>query len=211
MDTDTRTPPIVERHGRQAFSRRIGACALLGGGLQVLGLALEWLLHPQAPDAQVTAPAIFAGSAVTWLAGVVLLIAALASTPSLHRKARRPLPRSGRVGAVLVSAGYGSLTVSGLAVLLTGLATGRPAEWSFLFFAAGYLLALGGTIPLAIGLRQARLVGLAWSAPLVAGLGIAVAIAVERDPWHDLGLVVVNLAWMAYGLGVALPNRRAAG
>ena len=167
--------------------------AVLGAGLQVLGLASEWLLHPQAADGTVRDPFTFSAGVLLWLAGTALMVAVLLALG-------RRLSRAGRVGAWLGIVGNAALVVSGVCMLVTGLLTGRPAEWSFLFFALGYLLALVGYPMLGLGLRRSGHRDARWLLPIVAAAGIVVAIGVEADPWHDLGLTAVSVAWMAFGL-----------
>ena len=86
--------------------------------------------------------------------------------------------------------------------LVTGVAAGVPAEWSFLLFAGGLLLFLVAALPLALGLRRGGRPAPAWAAVLVAGAGVGIALGVEADPWHDLGLFVFCGAWVVLGLGV---------
>jgi hypothetical protein len=48
--------------------------------------------------------------------------------------------------------------------------------------------------------------GLPWTLPIVAVVGLIVALALDVDPIHDIGLFVFEGAWVA--LGIALIRRR---
>ena len=181
--------------------RRAGGAAVAGGLLLAASVGAE-LVHPvQESDGTVLAPALYAGYVVAWTLGAVALLVALLGVDA------DTLPRVGRIGRGIAVAGAALLVAFGAVGLVTGVATGVPAEWSFLLFAVGLLLFLVAAVPLALGLRRAGRPPLAWVAVLVTGAGVAIALGIEDDPWHDVGLFVFCGAWIVLGLGIL--SRRA--
>jgi hypothetical protein len=77
--------------------------------------------------------------------------------------------------------------------------TGEVPE-NFALFGIGFLLVLVGQLLFARDLRP-RL-GRGWLLPLVAVAGLVVALSLDVDPIHDIGLFVFEGAWVA--LGVAM-------
>jgi hypothetical protein len=144
-------------------------------------------------------PALLAGAAVA-MAGIVGFVGLAA--PHMVRAGAGADP--GRVLLPSTLAGAALLVAFGAVALVTALVGGAPAEWSFLLFAVGLLLLLLGAVPLARGLRP-TLPGW-WTAVLVAGLGAAVALLAEADPWHDLGLFLFFGAWAVLGLRLLSPR-----
>jgi hypothetical protein len=113
----------------------------------------------------------------------------------------RPLVggRSGRWGWRLLAAGSALLGLFAIQTLITAAVTGDVPD-NFILFGLGLVLLFVGHLVIAPGLRAA--LGGAWVLPLVAAAGIVVAIGVNVDPIHDIGLFVFEGAWIA--LGVAL-------
>lgn len=176
--------------------RRTGAAAVAGGLLLAASVGAE-LVHPvQEADGTVDSPALYAGYVTAWTLGAVALIVALLGLGA------PVLPRAGRIGRGIAVAGAALLVAFGAAGLVTGVSAGVSAEWSFLLFAVGLLLVLVAAVPLALGLRRAGRPALAWVAVLIAGAGVVIALGVEADPWHDLGLFVFTGAWVVLGLEV---------
>jgi hypothetical protein len=126
--------------------------------------------------------------------GVVALGVALWGLRDLVGATRR-----GRVGVWLALAGVVLLGLFLIQVLVEVIRTGTVPE-NFALFGLGFLLAVLGHLLFARDLRH-RL-GRAWVLPLVAAVGATVALVVEPDPYHDIGLFVFEGAWVA--LGVAL-------
>jgi hypothetical protein len=71
-------------------------------------------------------------------------------------------------------------------------------------FALGFLLLLVGHLLFARDLRP--YLGMAWLIPIIAAAGAVVALTIEADPYHDIGLFIFEAAWVA--LGVILIRRR---
>jgi len=179
--------------------RRTGAAAVAAGVLLFASVAAELVWTVQRPDGTVTNLAGFALYLTAWTAGAVALVVALVGLGG-SRSAAGPLPRSGRIGRGIALAGAALLVAFGAVAVVSALAAGAPAEWSFLLFAVGLLLLLVASVPLALGLRRAGGLGDWWVTVLVAGAGALVALGAAEDPWHDLGLFVFFAAWIALGL-----------
>ena len=96
-------------------------------------------------------------------------------------------------------AGVVFLGLFAVQALVTVALTGDIPE-NFVLFALGFVLLFVGHLLIAPGLRDA--VGRAWVLPLLGAGGILVAITLDVDPIHDIGLFVFEGAWVT--LGVAL-------
>jgi hypothetical protein len=130
--------------------------------------------------------------------GVVALAVALWGLRALAGSTRR-----GRVGVWLALAGVAVLGLFIIQVTVQIVRTGDLSE-NFVLFALGFVLAVLGHLLFAPDLRAP--LGNAWVIPLIAAAGAVVALTVEADPYHDIGLFVFEGAWVA--LGVALMRRR---
>jgi hypothetical protein len=107
--------------------------------------------------------------------------------------------RPGRIGVWLALAGFALLALFAIQVIVAQIRTGEIPD-NFILFALGFLLVTVGQLLFARDLRPT--IGRAWVLPLVAVVGLAVALVVTADPIHDIGLFVFEAAWVA--LGVAL-------
>ena len=177
-----------------SVDRRTGGAAVAAGVLLFASVAAELVWPVQEPDGSISNAAGFVLYLGTWTLGASCLAVAIGGLGGTARS------RPGRAGRWISLAGAVSFVAFGVVALGTALLAGAPAEWSFLLFAVGLLLLVVGAVPLALGLRH-TLPGW-WTAVLVAGTGAAVALLVEPDPWHDLGLFVFDAAWLALGLVV---------
>jgi hypothetical protein len=101
------------------------------------------------------------------------------------------------VGIWLLIAAAAILTAFGAYVLIEVARTSEVPE-QFVPFAIALLLLLLGQPLLGLALRRSGVVGRAWPVPLVGVL----AIVLSLTPIHDVGLFVLEGAWVA--LGVAL-------
>jgi hypothetical protein len=187
--------------------RRTGGAAVAAGVLLFASVAAELAWPAQDPDGSVAHAVAFVLYLAAWTVGAACLAVAVSGLRGATTS------RPGRVGCRVSLAGAALFVTFGGVALGSALLTGAPADWSFLLFAVGLLLLVAGAVPLALGLRR-TLPGW-WTAVLVAGAGAAVALLVEPDPWHDLGLFVFDAAWLALGLAVlggrvpaAAPDRR---
>ena len=82
-----------------------------------------------------------------------------------------------------------------ITVALTGDIPGN-----FVLFGLGFLLLFVGHLLIAPGLRDS--LGRAWILPLIGAAGILVAITLDVDPIHDIGLFVFEGTWVALGLAL---------
>jgi cytochrome bd-type quinol oxidase subunit 2 len=179
-------------------ARRAGISASIGGPLLLAGAVASTVVSVQQPDGTVTDPALFTLYTTTFTAGAALLAHAVLALWALHRATDEPAPRSLRIGARISLIGFVLLTLFGVIVAATGLATGAPSEASFVAFGLGFLLTVIGHATLAVGLRRAGNLRSLWIAPLVASAGALLAL-LASDLWHDLGLLVLTAAWTTLG------------
>jgi hypothetical protein len=163
---------------------RTGVAAILGGALIFAGQAGELVFGP----ASVEVP--------LWGVGIAALIVAILGLRPLVRT------RVGQIGWRVCVAGVALLALFAVQALVTVVLTGDIPD-NFVLFGLGFLLLFVGQLALAPGLRDA--LGRAWVLPLVGAAGIVVAITLDVDPVHDIGLFVFEGAWVA--LGVALLRR----
>ena len=132
-----------------------------------------------------------------WVALVVLGIAALVL--AIWGLGGLVRTRTGRIGWRVCIAGVALLGLFAVQAVITVAVTG-DIPGNFILFGLGFLLLFVGHLLIATGLRDA--LGRAWILPLVGAAGIIVAITLDVDPIHDIGLFVFEGAWVA--LGVAL-------
>lgn len=175
---------------------RTGRAAVAAGVLMTAGVEGEWLLNPQRDDGTVTDKPEFALLLVVSTLGFVLL--SLAVRGLRRESARRTRPAS--VGATMSLVGAGMLALFGVLVLLTGVVSGSPLETAFLAFALGLLLLSIGQVVWGLSLRRQSPAPGVWQVLLVAGVMAFASIAIPLDPWHDVTLVAMFLAWPVIGV-----------
>jgi hypothetical protein len=107
-------------------------------------------------------------------------------------------PRSSRIGRRLALAGTAILMLFAVQVVVEQAGTGEVPD-NFALFALGLVLVLVGQALFGPGLRGTVLHH-AWPLPLLATLGLVVALAVNIDPIHDIGLFVFEGVWIAIGV-----------
>ncbi len=179
-----------------------GRAAVAAGVLMTAGVEGEWLLDPQRDDGTVTDKPEFALLLVVSTVGFVLLSLAVRGLRS--ESVRRT--RSAKAGAMMTLIGACLLVAFGALVTVTGLASGSPLEASFLAFALGLLLLSIGQVVWGLSLRQQSPAPGVWHVLLLAGVLAFASIAIPVDPWHDVSLVGMFLAWS--GIGVLLLRNR---
>lgn len=113
--------------------------------------------------------------------------------------------RTGRIGWRVCVAGVVLLGLFALQALITVALTG-DIPGNFILFGLGFLLLFVGHVLIATGLRDA--LGRAWILPLVGATGILVAITLDIDPIHDIGLFVFESSWVALGIALLLQTER---
>ena len=107
-------------------------------------------------------------------------------------------PMTARVGLWMAMAGAVVLLLFAAHVVVVQASTGEVPE-TFLLFALGLLLVLVGQVMFAPGLVSTDL-SRAWPLPLLATLGLILALGPDVNPVHDVGLLVFELAWVAFGV-----------
>lgn len=175
---------------------RTGRAAAAAGVLMTAGVEGEWLLDPQRDDGTVSDKPAFALLLAVSTIGFVLLVVAVRG---LRRESgRRTQPA--RVGATMSLAGAGLLALFGALMLVTGVVSGSPLEASFLVFALSLLLLSIGPVVWGLSLRRRPPAPGVWQVLLLAGVTAFASIAIPLDPWHDVSLVVMFLAWSVIGV-----------
>ena len=165
---------------------RTGVAAILGGVLIFAGQAGE-LVFGSPSD---LVDAVFVALLGLGVAALVVAIRRLEGLVST---------RVGLIGWRVCVAGVVFLGLFGLQALVTVALTG-DIPGNFVLFGLGFVLLFVGHLLIAPGLRDA--IGRAWMLPLVGAAGILVAITLDVDSIHDIGLFVFEGSWVA--LGVAL-------
>ncbi|HET9874123.1 MAG TPA: hypothetical protein VFP89_16195 [Propionibacteriaceae bacterium] len=169
--------------------RRTGLAAVLSGLLFFAGQAGELIFG--SPSRAVN---------VLWVllagAGLIALAIAVWGLRPLVRTNRR-----GRAGWWLATAGAALLILFAVQAAISVTRTGQVPE-NFVLFLLGFLLLAMGQSLFAANLR--RPIGWAWIMPLVAVLGLIVALTATDalGPTHDIGLFLFEAAWVV--LGIAL-------
>jgi hypothetical protein len=163
---------------------RTGIAAILAGALVFAGQGGQLVFGDDVPDA------VYAGFGS---AGFVALAVALWGLRELMGT------RLGRVGMRLALVGVGFLALFAVQVFIELIRTGDIPD-NFLLFAIGFLLVLLGQLLFAHDLRST--VGRGWLLPIVAVVGLVMALFLDAVGLHDIGLFVFEGAWVA--LGVAL-------
>lgn len=188
-------------------ARRTGLAATAAGALLFVSVAAELVWPAQQPDGSLTKPGLYFAYLTAWVVGAGALLLALRDVGNTPDGSPPDLRRGGRIGRRLSLAGAALLLAFGVVSLASALATGAPAEASFLLFALGLLLTIVGQAMLALGLRRSRSLGGWWVALLVAAFGALVAVVAVADPWHDLGMFTFDAAWVALGAGLLARGR----
>ena len=177
-------------------ANRTGRAAAASGVLMTAGVAGEWLLNPQRNDGTVTNTPVFALLLITSTIGFALLAYAVRRLRQESTRRTRPA----RAGAWMSMVGASLLTVFGAMVLVTGVIAGSPAEVSFLAFALGMLLLSIGPVSWGLSLRSESPAAGVWQVLVLAGVAAFASIAIPLDPWHDVTLIGMFVAWSVIGL-----------
>lgn len=172
---------------------RTGTAAILAGALIFAGQAGE-LLFGSPSDLVDAVFVTLAG------AGIVALGVALWGLRGLI-----PPRGSGRVGVRVALTGVVLLGLFAVQAVVELVRTGEVPD-NFVLFGVGFILLVVGHLLFARELRPA--LGRAWLLPILAAAGAFVALAVEADPTHDIGLFAFEGAWVALGLALLRAARR---
>jgi drug/metabolite transporter (DMT)-like permease len=163
--------------------QRTGVAAILAGALFFAGQGGELVFH----EPEVLWVTLVIGSIVTLAVALWGLRELVGAT------------RMGRVGIRMALGGVAFLCLFAVQAGVEQLRTGDIPD-NFLLFLIGFLLILVGQLLFARDLRP--LVGRAWLLPIVAVLGLVMALFLNSVGLHDIGLFVFEGAWI--GLGVSL-------
>ncbi len=113
--------------------------------------------------------------------------------------------RLGRIGLRLALFGVGLLCAFAVQVVIEQIRTGDlPGNW--VLFAIGLLLILVGQLLFARDLRPA--LGRGWVFPIVAVVGLVMALFLNSVGLHDIGLFVFEGAWLGLGIALLRPTQR---
>jgi hypothetical protein len=164
---------------------RTGVAAILAGVLIFAGQAGELAFGP-ASDAQTAIEVALSALGIAALVAAIWRLGGLVST------------RMGRIGWRVSVAGVVFLGLFAVQAVVTVALTGDIPD-NFILFGLGFLLLFFGHLLIAPGLRET--LGRAWLLPFVGAAGILVAITLDVDPIHDIGLFVFE----ARGSRSALP------
>jgi hypothetical protein len=171
---------------------RTGFAAILAGALIFAGQAGELAFGSDPAALNVLWP-LFGAFGVAALVVAIWRLGRLVST------------RIGRIGWRVSVAGVLFLGLFAVQTLVTVALTG-DIPGNFALFALGFLLLFVGHLLIAPGLRDT--LGGAWVLPLVGAAGILIAITLDIDPIHDIGLFVFEGAWVALGVALLHVERR---
>jgi hypothetical protein len=163
-----------------------GVAAIIAGVLIFAGQAGELAFGPGS-DAQARVEVALFGI------GIVALVVAI------WRLGDMVTTRIGRIGWRISVAGVALLGLFAVQAAVTAAVTG-DIPGNFILFAFGFLLLFVGHLLIAPGLRET--LGRAWMLPWLGAAGILVAITLDVDPIHDIGLFVFEGAWIALGLAL---------
>ena len=175
--------------------RHTGRLAAASGMFMLAGVEGEWVLNPQADDGTVTNLPVFATLLLLATTGFVLLLLAVRG---LRLQTART--RTMRAASLMSLVGAGLMVTFGLTSLVTSILAGSPLEIAFVAFLLGMLLLAVGPITWALALRRHSPAPGVWQLLVLAGAAAFAALAVEADPWHDLCLVTMFLAWTILGV-----------
>lgn len=164
--------------------RTTALAAVAAGGLTFAGHVGELAFGSPSALVEVLYVLAFAG-------GVVALGIALWGLRDLAAPTRYV-----QAGFWIALAGLALLGLFMIQALVEVARTGEVPE-NFALFGLGFLLAIVGHLLFARGLRS---LGRVWLFPLVAAAGAVAAIVIPVDPYHDIGLVVFEAAWVGLGL-----------
>jgi hypothetical protein len=167
-------------------ARRTGVAAILAGALIFAGQAGELVFGSPSDAVGAAFIVLFAG-------GVLAFGIAFWGLRTLLRGSR-----TGQIATWLGIAGCVLLAAFAVQATIEVARTGDVPE-NFIVFALGSLLLLVADVLIAFPLQRLP-IGAAWALPLVSVAGLVVALALDFDPVHDIGLFVFEGAWVALGV-----------
>jgi hypothetical protein len=174
---------------------RIGLAAILAGTLLFAGIVGELVLGHDSNFLEAI-EVLLVGAGIVALGFAIWELRKVA-----------PSKRIINIGFWLSLVGVGFLILFAVIILIGVVLTGDLLE-VFILFGLGFLLLIVGHLMFAPGLRHVDVLGQAWVLPLVAAAGAIVGIVVSADPIHDIGLIVFEVAWVAFGVALLRADRR---
>ena len=169
---------------------RTGLAAILAGALYFVGQGGQLVFGDTVPDAVYVS--FFAGGFVAQAVALWGLRELLAGT------------RAGRIGMRLALLGVAFLGLFAVHVFVELIRTGEIPE-NFVLFLIGFLLILVDQLLFARDLRTA--LGRGWVFPIVAVVGLVMALFLDSVGLHDIGLFVFEGAWIGLGLALVRGSR----
>lgn len=109
-----------------------------------------------------------------------------------HRSSRSP-------GASLCILAFVFYFLTAVLAAVVAARIGRPPD-IFVFIGLAFVLSVVGPLLPGIEFLRVAALGNARFLPFFASMGAAAAL-IPTDPWHDIGLAVFSLAWIAIGIG----------
>ena len=168
------------------LARRTGVAAICAGALVFAGQAGELVFGSPSDAVDAALIALWAGGALAFGIAFWGLRAFLRGS------------RAGQIAGWLGVAGSALLVAFAVQAAIEVARSGDVPE-NFIVFALGFLLLLVADVLIAFPLRRLP-IGAGWVLPLVAVAGLVVALALDVDPVHDIGLFVFEGAWVALGV-----------
>ena len=188
----TRSGPTVQRTGTSAIT----------AGLLLFASVFAEYLFSAENDGKVTNVPVLSLYIAGFVAGTAALIVALNGLRVLP--AHASLRRAGRVGFWTAIGGATLVLVFADQALVSTAATGDEPG-GFVLFGLGFLLVVGGQIAAGLSVLRAGAARATGSLLLLASAAAVIAVAVPADPFHDLGLFLLDAAWIGIGLGLLRP------
>lgn len=178
------------------WSDRLGLLLVAGGVLFFLSFASQiFIASPEVNGEVVNLPLYWLYNALMAV-GVVLLALGVWG---IRDTVGATIGQVGRVGTYLCIASFVFYLLTALLAAVEAGRTGRPPD-IFVFVGLALVLSVVGPLLLGIGLRHVDALGATRFLPFLVLLGALLAF-VPVDPWHDIGLAVFSLAWVALGGG----------
>jgi hypothetical protein len=171
---------------------RTGVAAILAGALYFAGQGGELVFGSPSRFVDVLFVGLGIGGFVALTVAVWGLRALVGAT------------RAGRLGIRLALGGVGFLVLFAVQVIVEQIRTGDLPD-TFILFAIGLLLLLLGQLLFARDLRST--LGWGWLLPIVAVVGLVMALFLNAVGLHDIGLFVFEGAWIALGIALIRADR----
>jgi hypothetical protein len=164
---------------------RTGLAAILAGALYFVGQTGQLVFGDDVPDA------------VSVAFGIAAFVALAVALWGLREVVAGT--RLGRIGIRLALGGIGLLGLFAMQLVVELIRTGEVPQ-NFVLFAIGLLFVLVGQLLFARDLQPS--LGRGWLLPMVAVLGLVLALFLDPVGLHDIGLFIFEGAWVALGVAI---------